>query len=158
MSLGNDKNIIRKSRGNCRVDSLNPFDWVGGTWFLYSHKLNFISNSTNTKSHEEIIPLESIASIEIKYNDFLSSKLSILLKNDSLVELHVRNRRNWLNDIGNALKEIRRDKDKSWDINKIINAIKIEKPKRWYVSVIVQLFIYAACVGACLFFLLQVLT
>jgi hypothetical protein len=109
MNLSRNEIVLRKSRGNHRASQLDPFDWIGGTWFLTNHRLFFKSNFLNTSAREVSIPLENILSIEVKYNDFISSKLSIFLNNDSLVELHVRKRKSWVNDIGKAIKGLKKD-------------------------------------------------
>jgi len=154
MKLKDNENLIRQSRGNHRADHLNVYDWVGGRWFLTNHRLFFKSNVLNTQTCEESIPLENITSIEVKYHDFISSKLTIFLNNGSLVELHVPKRKDWIDDIGKAIKKLKKDSDVTWGIKKILNTKKVEKPRGWLIKTVIQTILFAICVGMLAFIFL----
>jgi hypothetical protein len=92
--------VLRESKGNFRQNSKSLFGWVGGKWFLTNKRIIFQSNWTNFESRKESIYLKDVTSIDIKYHDFLSSKLTVFLKSDSaVIELHVKERRQWRDDI-----------------------------------------------------------
>ena len=99
--------VLQKSTGNFRQDSFNPFEWIGGKWFLTNKRMVFESNLTNYQARMESIYLQDISSIGIKYHDFLSSKLTMFLVNESVVELHVKNRRFWINEILSAVNDLK---------------------------------------------------
>lgn len=108
MKIENNEIVIRKSRGNHRTNNLNPFDWVGGKIFLTNHRLIFRPNSLNFQTNEESIPLEDVVSIEAKHHDFISSKLSIFLVNGYINEFHVPKRKDWVQDIEKAIKDLKK--------------------------------------------------
>ncbi len=153
MEFEDSEKLIRKSRGNYRINSSNPFDWVGGTWFLTNKRMLFESNATNIKSHNDIIPLENIISIERKYNDFLSSRLSLLLIDGSLVELHVKQRIDWINDIGDIYKALKGVKN--WNINSIVNIRAHKKPRSWRIKSNICLIFFAILTAIFMYFLLK---
>jgi hypothetical protein len=126
--LAPDEVILKNSRGNLRQDSFNPFSWIGGSWFLTNKRLVFVSNLTNYQAKMESIYFEDITSIGMKHHDFLSSKLTIFLVNDSVVELHVKNRRLWINEISDAVNRyITQNKTISYD--GFINSEIRKKPR-----------------------------
>ena len=153
MKFEDSEKLLRKSRGNYRINSANPFDWIGGTWFLTNKKMLFESNATNIKSQNEIIPLENIISIEIKYKDFLSSKLSLFLIDGSLVELHVKQRKDWISDIGDAYKVLKGVKN--WNINSIVNIREHKKPRSWRIRSNIHLLLYAILTALFIYLLLE---
>jgi hypothetical protein len=157
MKLARDEILLRESRGNFRDNNLDPFGWIGGRWFLTNHRLHFKSNVFNTQKREKSIPLENIASIEKRHGDFVSSKLVIFSYNDSSVELNVPNRKDWIDDIGKAMKELNKYRETNWDIVDIINTQKLEKPSGWLLKVVIQFIIFAIGISILTFFFLNVI-
>jgi hypothetical protein len=157
MELNGDEKLLRKSRGNHRANHLNPFGWAGGTWFLTNYRLIFESNALNTQTRKESIRLENIISIEAKHRDFISSKLSIFLNNGSALELHVPQRRHWINDIGKAIKELRGDSEPDWDVYNIINTKTVKKPPGVIIKTVLMVLLLALFVSAVTFLLLSLL-
>ena len=104
MRLQNNEIIIRKGRAN----HLKPLEGVGGRLYLTNQRLLFNSHFFNIQSHEESILLENIVSVEAKYNDFISSRLTIFLKDGSVEKFHVSKRRKWIEEIEVAIKEKRK--------------------------------------------------
>ena len=153
MKLEDSEKLIRKSRGNYRFNSSNPFGWIGGTWILTNKNMLFESNATNIMAQDEIIPLENIISIEKKYYDFLSSKLSLFLIDGSLVELHVKERKVWISDIGKAYRALKGDKN--WNINRIVNVREHKKPVIWRIRSNIRLLLYAIITALFMYFLLE---
>ncbi|NLD36945.1 MAG: hypothetical protein GX654_08755 [Desulfatiglans sp.] len=153
MQFNVNEKLIRKSRGNYRGNYLTPFAWVGGTWYLTNIRLHFESNAFNIETLDESIPLESINSINMKHPDFISSKLTILLHNNSLIELHVPERKAWVTDIANEIKKIKNEVEEGSDLYSIINNKIVEKPKGWLIKETIQIAIVAVCVSViCLLF------
>jgi GRAM domain len=104
MRLHNDEIIIRKSRAN----HLKPFEGVGGKLYLTNQRLFFKSHFLNIQTHEESILLENIAFVEAKYNDFISSKITIFLKNGSVEKFHIAKRKRWVEEIEKAIQNKRK--------------------------------------------------
>jgi hypothetical protein len=156
MNLAKDEILLRESRGNHRANNSDPFGWVGGRWFLTNYRLLFKSNIFNTKKREESIPLKRIISIRRKHSDFMSSRLVIFVDNGSLVELNVPNRKEWINDIGMAMKEFKKDEESDWDVSSIINTQEVERPSGWLLRMAIQLIIFSAVIGLLTFILLRI--
>ena len=77
---------------------------------MTNRRLIFRSDFENLERREAVIALENIIAINAKPNDFLYSNISFLLEDDSLVEFKFRKNRNiWLNDIGTAIKELKKE-------------------------------------------------
>lgn len=153
MQFNINEKLIRKSRGNYRGNYLLPFAWVGGTWYLTNVRLYFEANAFNIEKLDESIPLERINSINLKHSDFISSKLSILLRDNSLIELHVPERKAWVTDIANEIKKIKNKVEEGSDLFSIINNKVVEKPKGWFIKTTIQIAIVAVCVSViCLLF------
>jgi hypothetical protein len=102
-----------------------------------------------------VINLENIISIGVKYKDFISSKISLFLHNGDVVELHVPHRKKWIYDIGNAIKELKKEEDKNWDVNKIINTREINHPLWCRIKQVIQVILFALLAGSITYFLLQ---
>ena len=158
MNLAEDEILLRESRGNHRANNLDPFGWVGGRWTLTNYRLLFKSNVFNTQKREESIPLKGIISIQRKHSDFISSKL-VIFKDDGLfVELNVPNRKGWIDDIGMALKKLKKDGGSDWDVSSIINTQEVEKPSGWLLRMTVQLIVVSIFIGLLIFILLRMST
>ena len=138
MRLNNDEKIIRKSRGGYRADYLNPFGWAGGKWYLTNQRLFFESNFSNIEKCDKSISLDEIVAIEAKYSAFLSSKLSILLSDNTLVELRVPHRKLWLSDIGNLIKDTNNASD-DWEVENLIRTDLTVKRRGWFIRVVIQI-------------------
>ena len=101
MKLKDNEIIIRESRAN----HLKPLEGVGGKLFLTNQRLFFKSHFFNIQTHEESIPLDDIVSIEAKHSDFISGKMTIILKKGSEEKFYVPKRKKWIKDIEKAIEE-----------------------------------------------------
>jgi hypothetical protein len=148
------KKWLRKSRGNYRINSSNPMGWTGGTWYLTDESLSFQSNATNIDTEDVSIPLENIVAIERKYNDFLSSKLTILTTDGSILELHVKQRRQWVSDLETISKELL--SDAASEKSSVVNIREIQKPHSWRITSIVQMIFIGALIFLTMYTLLRI--
>ena len=146
MNSNNNESVIKKSRCNYRGDYLSPFDWTGGELFLTKWQLSFRSNSFNLRNREESIQLEDVVSIQAKYSDFISNKLSILLRNGSIKEFRVPRRNDWVKTIKEAVNQNRKAHGEDSSIDE--TAVSIPKrPEGWYLKIIIQALVLVICVA-----------
>jgi hypothetical protein len=118
--------LLHKSRGNYRENSSNPLNWTGGNWLLFKDKIVFKSNLSNLIDIKKEVNLKEIVSIESNHLDFISSKITIFLANGSIIELHVPQRRYWIDKIKNLTKNTVQNQDRDRN-NKEIQRIKSKK-------------------------------
>ena len=151
MKLDNNAIVVRKSRCNHRSNHLDPFNWSGGRLFLTEHRLIFKPHSFNFRTGEESILIDNIVAIEVKYNDFISNKFTIVLRNGSIEEFRVPKRKFWVRDIKNTMKKKNKGSAEDWDINKKTDFTIPKKSLRWFIKVAIQALLFAICVGALMF-------
>jgi len=107
MKLDNNEISRRKSRAN----HLKLFEGVGGRLFLTNQRLFFKPHFFNIQTHEESISLKDILSIEAKYSDFISGKMTVFLRNGSAEKFYVPKRKKWVKDIEKTIEESGISKD-----------------------------------------------
>ncbi len=148
--------IIRKSRGNYRKNSYDALGWMAGKWFLTSRVIYFIGKQSNFKKVNDNFPIEHIRSINVKHNDFISSKLTLFLKDSSRIELHLKNRRDWINDIAYLIKEAKSERNESFNIEFLINSQAYEK-QEGFLNRYGRLLMYSIFIGIFTFLLLSLM-
>ena len=102
MNLETGEVLIKQGRGN----HLRTFEGVGGKLLLTNKRLIFIPHYLNVQSEEESISLNEIVRAEAKGSDFLSRKISIYVRNDSIQTFFVYRRKNWVLQINRAIKSL----------------------------------------------------
>lgn len=120
--------------------------------FLTNQRLIFKPHSMNTRTEEEEIALENIAVIEKKHSDFISSKLTLLLKNGTLAEFYLPKAQEWVEDIRKHAIQ----KGASPNIDKIPEQALPQKGFAWSIKVILQLVLLLGFVFALSYFLLSI--
>jgi hypothetical protein len=153
MRLNTNEILIKKNRGNYRSNILNLLDWSGGHLFLTNQRLIFEPNFVNIRTEEEVIPLETIAVIEKKHSDFISSRLTLLLKNGSLAEFHVPKTQEWVKDI----EKYAIQRGASLKIGEIPKQALPQKGFAWSAKVLVQLAALFICFCVLSYFLFSIL-
>ena len=152
MELEQNEIILRESNCKCRVDSSDPYNWNKGKCYLTNMRIIFESNLENLERREAIIALENIYAINAKPNDFIHTTISILLTNNSIIDLDFRkNRSDWIKNIGLAIKETKKEKDKHWELNQILNIQTFDRESEWAVakkSLFIQIFFLFATILA----------
>ena len=151
LNLNNDEEIVRKSRGGYRANYLNPFGWAGGKWYLTNQRLFFELNLSNIEKCDKSISLDEIVAIEAKHSAFLSSKLSLLLSDNTLVELRVPHRKLWLSEIGNLIKDTKNAID-DWEVEDLIRTDLTVKPRGWLIRVVIQIVLIIVFVSLGIYF------
>jgi len=106
MKFRETETLIRESGATHRKNN----EGVGGRLFLTNQRLIFKSHFFNIQVHEEVIPLEDIASIEAKHSDFISVKMSLNLKSGSTHTFLVHHRSEWIEEIVKAAEALMGDK------------------------------------------------
>ena len=152
MKSNDDEIVVRESRCNHRSNHLDPFDWAGGSVLLTKKRLTFRPNSLNFRNGEHSIRFEDIVSIQVKHNDFISNKFTILLRNGSIEEFRVPKRKDWLKAIERAVKEKKKQHGEDWNISTTDFSIP-KKSINWYIKVAIQVLFLALCVSILAFIL-----
>jgi hypothetical protein len=152
MRLNSREIVIRKKRGNYRGNVCNPLDWSGGHLFLTNQRLIFKPNLTNISAEEQAIPLESIQVIEKRHSDFISSKVTVLLKNGTLAEFHVSKTKEFVKD----LQEYAIQRGASLSIGRIPEQALPQKGSAWSLRVLVQLAVLFLCLCTLSYFLFSI--
>jgi len=106
----------------------------------------------NIRTEEEVIPLESIAVIEKKHSDFISSKLTLLLKNGTFAEFHVPKTQKWVKDIEKHAIQ----RGASLSIGKIPEQALPQKGFAWSIKVLLQLAVLFICFCVLSYFLFSI--
>jgi hypothetical protein len=149
--MSNNEEIVRReSRCSHRSNHLDPFDWSGGKVLLTKDRLSFVPGSLEFTNAEHSIRLEDIVSIQAKHNDFFSNKLSLLLRNGSIEEFRVPKRKEWLETLEKALREMKRGQGENWKATSTEFSIP-KKSIKWYFRFAVQVLFVALCVGVLAF-------
>lgn len=159
MAYLDEVKIKRISRGNYRKDSHDPLDWAGGKWFLSDKIIYFKANWSNFKHLrviDETIQIGNIKSIHIPQHDFISSKLVFYLKDNSRIELHLKRRREWVDDIVHILRDIKSNNNERLDLSSFINTKTNERPVSFFEKH-KNLIIYGIGIGISMFLLMSLI-
>jgi len=155
MVLEDKDKVIRKSRGNHRANSINPFDWAGGRLILTSARLVFRPHSLNFRTDEESIPLENINSIRADHSDFISSKISLFLENGCFHEFRVPKRKDWIQDIEKAVKLKKEARGQIWNNQMKLDRRIPRKPLWPKIKIVIQTILLASLVSLLIYILLR---
>jgi ATP-dependent Zn protease len=156
MKTNNREVTIKGSRCNYRSDRLDPFDWAGGKLLLTEYRLLFKPYSLNLRNKEESIQLKDIESIEAKYSDFISNKVTVLLNDGSTKEFRVPGRSDWIKVLEKAIRTNKKARDENWDSRKGMPIV--QKSLNWYIKMIIQIVLLALFVTALAFIFQRLLS
>jgi hypothetical protein len=100
INLTANESLLRESRAT----HWKGFEGVGGKLFLTNRRVYFKSHFFNVQTHEQSISLQDIIRLEAKHSDFISSKLSIFLRDGSKEVFYIPKRKQWVEEMHRALE------------------------------------------------------
>ena len=99
ISLTANENLVRESRAT----HWKGLEGVGGKLFLTNIRIFFKSHPFNFQRYEQSILLRDIGDLEAKHSDFISSKLSIFLRDGTKEVFYIPKRKQWVKEIYRTL-------------------------------------------------------